>query len=266
MEPTEESGNEQPTPSGVGGVSELPLFPLELVLFPNMLLPLHIFEERYKEMVDRCIRESIPFGVVLISEGQSVGGKADTFRIGCTARIARVERMPDDRLMIEVVGEQRFRILDQHEALPYRTGLTEALHDAPAADAGSVAALAGDVQRLLRDFLSRQLALLGHSVGRFELPDEPEELSFTAACVLPLENEEKQALLEDTDTAARLSVEREVLMREVTRLRRAAEAMDTVAASSLDPEDDEITASDETVEIVFTPVRTDRFSDYLCEN
>lgn len=266
MESAEENGNgAAPAGDGGGGVGELPLFPLELVLFPNMLLPLHIFEERYKEMVQRCVRESIPFGVVLISEGHSVGGKAKTHRVGCTARIARVERMPDDRLMIEVVGEQRFRILDQHEALPYRTGLTETLRDTPAEDSSIVAALAADVERLLRDFLSRQLALLGQSVGHFDLPDEPEELSFTAACVLPLENEEKQALLEDTDTAARLSVEREVLLREVTRLRRAAETMDVVHAS----EGDDVLTDDttvETVEVVFTPVRSDRFSDYLCEN
>jgi Lon protease-like protein len=265
VEPAEENGNGSGARAGdgaSGGVSEIPLFPLGVVLFPTMLLPLHIFEERYKEMVHRCVRESIPFGVVLISEGQSVGGKAKTFRIGCTARIARVERMPDGRMMIEVVGEQRFRILDQHEALPYRTGLTEVLRDAPAPDAPSLAVLASEVERLLRDFLSRQLALLGQSVGHFDLPGEPEELSFTAACVLPLENDEKQALLEDTDTASRLTVEREVLLREVTRLRRAAEAMDTAPV----PADDEDDETVETVEVVFTPVRSDRFSDYLCEN
>jgi Lon protease-like protein len=239
----------------------MPLFPLNVVLFPNMPLPLHIFEERYKEMVNRCVRESIPFGVVLISESASVSGKARTFPIGCSARIARVERLPDGRMNIEVVGEERFRILDQHETLPYRTGLTEALHDTPA-DTDAVGPLVDDVQRLLRDFLTRQLALLGQRVGEFELPEEPEELSFAAACVLDLDNEQKQALLEDTDTAARLAMERDILRREVTRLRRAAEASDDLSQLAAAAADDE----DGVTEVVFSPVRADRYSDYVCEN
>ncbi|HVK06440.1 MAG TPA: LON peptidase substrate-binding domain-containing protein [Armatimonadaceae bacterium] len=224
-------------------VSELPLFPLDLVLFPHMLAPLHIFEERYKEMVNRCVRESLPFGIVLITNGSDVNPDSQTCRIGCTARIRRVERLPDGCINIEVVGEQRFRILETHEVLPYRTGITEPLHDDPLSSDGPNP-LSEDVQRLLKEFLTRQLALLGQHDVEIELPEEPDLLSFTAACVLPMENDAKQALLEGTDVNARLAAELDVLRRELTRLRRAAES----------------------VEVSYRPVRTEHYRDYVCEN
>lgn len=204
-------------------VTELPLFPLDLVLFPHMMVPLHIFEERYKEMVNRCVKESQPFGIVLATGVSPGSGRTTTREIGCMARIARVERLPDGKMNIEVVGESRFRILDTHETKAYRTGLTELLTDEPMATQ-AILSLADEVQRLLRDFLTRSLARIGQTIDDFELPSEPGPLSFTAACVLPIENGQKQELLEETDTAARLTVEKDILIREVTRLRRTAEA------------------------------------------
>jgi len=224
-------------------VAEIPLFPLDLVLFPYMILPLHIFEERYKEMISRCVRESLPFGIVLATGVDETTGSVTTSTVGCTARIARVERLPDGRMNIEVVGEERFRILDTHEQLPYRVGLTEVYDDEPVTPDAALP-LADDVQRLLRDYLTRSLAQMGQSAGDFDLPEEPEQLSFTAAYVLPIGNEEKQALLSDRDAASRLAMEREVLLREVTRLRRSAETMQTV----------------------WKKVDAARFESYRCEN
>lgn len=203
-------------------VAEMALFPLNVVLFPHMPFSLHIFEERYKEMVNRCIQERCTFGIILLSDDDSVSDE-ETHRIGCAARISHVERLADGRMNIMVIGEERFRILDTHESRPYRTGLIVPVTDTPS-DASTVVPLADEVQRLLKDFLTRSLALAGQPREPFELPDEPEQLSFTAACVLPIDNEEKQALLEDTDTAARLQAEREILRREVVKLRRAAAA------------------------------------------
>ncbi len=193
-------------------VVEMPLFPLDVVLFPSMPLPLRILEERYKEMINRCLLENCPFGVVLITEGTDVGKGARTRDIGCAARVSHVERLADGRMNILVVGEQRFRILDTHETRPYRTGLTVAVQDAPWEETAALP-LVDEVQLLLREFLSRSLALAGQSVERFDLPDEPELLSFTTACVLPIPNDEKQDLLENTDTAARLLAERSLLAR-----------------------------------------------------
>lgn len=242
---TDESENH---PDGMGRgpvarVAELPLFPLDLVLFPSMLLPLHIFEERYKEMVDRCVRESLPFGIVLTTGVDDDTGGPVTSSVGCAARIARVERLPDGRMNIEVIGEGRFRILDTHEQLSYRVGITEVFDDFPA-DADTVMPLADEVQRLLRDFLTRSLAVSGQTVPEFDLPDDPEQLSFTTAWVLPVEMPEKQALLSDDDTVARLTAERDVLLREVTRLRRAAESR----------------------QVLFTQLRSGAYDEFGCLN
>lgn len=228
-------------------MGEMPLFPLNTVLFPNMPLPLHVFEERYKTMVARCLEESRPFGIVLLSEGaaeaEASGGPAAAARrvrthaVGCAARIAHVERLADGRMNILVVGEQRFRILDTHEREPYRTGITLALNDDPAPDADCLLVLADEVGRLLKDFLSRSLALAGKSIETLDLPQDPEPLSFTTACVLPLDGDEKQHLLETTDTAARLVSERDLLLREVAKLRRAeaARSPEPVTASRFTP-------------------------------
>lgn len=230
---------------------ELPLFPLNLVLFPHMSIPLHIFEERYKEMINLCVEESLPFGIVLATGINPGTGETKTHKIGCTARISHVERMPDGKMNIEVVGEHRFRILDTHETRSYRTGLTEPLVDDPLTEElADIADLADEVQKLLRDFLTRSLARMGQPVAEFRLPEEPGPLSFMASCVLPIENEEKQALLEETDTEERLTVVKEALLREVTRLRRSAE---TTSETAL-----------ETVE--WHPVKLERFADLLSLN
>ncbi|HEY7360202.1 MAG TPA: LON peptidase substrate-binding domain-containing protein, partial [Streptosporangiaceae bacterium] len=89
----------------------MPLFPLGTVLYPGLLLPLHIFEERYRVMVDRCLTRGEPFGVVLIREGHEVGPlDGRTAGIGTTAAIRQVGRYPDGRLDILTVGQQRFRL------------------------------------------------------------------------------------------------------------------------------------------------------------
>src|SRR5947207_4547448 len=89
----------------------LPLFPLEqVVLFPGMSLPLRIFEERYKVMIGACQVTDQLFGVLLIKNGSEVGAPAQPERVGCTARMLRIDRLPDGRMTILTIGEQRFRL------------------------------------------------------------------------------------------------------------------------------------------------------------
>jgi ATP-dependent Lon protease len=202
-------------------VRELPLFPLPLVLFPNMMLPLHIFEERYKSLVNLCLEGGRRFGVVLAGEENERTGEARMARIGCTARIVRVERLPDGRMNIEVVGEERFRILDSHENQPFRTGVVEDFHDAPAMTE-PLSDLRDDVRRLLKEFLRLHLRRMRQE-ATFSLPDEPQLLSFMASCVLPVDNRSKQTLLEFSDTALRLGAAHDVLEVEVERLQREPE-------------------------------------------
>ena len=90
---------------------ELPLFPLNTVLFPDGLLPLRIFETRYVDMVGRCMRQGSPFGVVPICSGAEVGGVVETAELGTTARIVDFSRLPDGLLGITCKGERKFRVL-----------------------------------------------------------------------------------------------------------------------------------------------------------
>ena len=103
-----------------GEAVELPIFELPLVLLPGELLPLHIFEERYKRMIDRCLEQGEPFGIVFRDDE---GGAR---RIGCEARVTEVtERFDDGRLNIVVTGERPFRVLDRFEAAEYPAGEVE---------------------------------------------------------------------------------------------------------------------------------------------
>src|SRR5687768_16728850 len=101
----------------------LPLFPLNTVLFPGMPLSLHIFEERYKEMITRCLQDNGPFGVVLIKEGiEALGPLAQPHTIGCTAQITQVQPLDEGRMNLIVIGQERFKLHSLDYALPYLAG------------------------------------------------------------------------------------------------------------------------------------------------
>lgn len=103
---------------------ELPLFPLHSVLCPGVALPLHIFEERYRLLVSRCIEGSVPFGVVLIRDGRDVGPMDGRLaEVGTTALIRRAGRYADGRYDIVTVGDRRFRVSSfDEEREPYLVG------------------------------------------------------------------------------------------------------------------------------------------------
>ena len=102
--------------------SELPLFELPIVLLPGELMPLHIFEERYKRMIGHCLEAEEPFGIVLRDDDGSAR------RIGCTARVTEVlERFDDGRMDIIVTGEEPFRVLERFDGTDYPAGEVEAV-------------------------------------------------------------------------------------------------------------------------------------------
>jgi Lon protease-like protein len=108
-----------------GPVNDFPLFPLPIVLLPSEVVPLHIFEERYKAMVARCLEERSEFGIVWLADD---GLK----EVGCTAQIAEVlERAPDGRMNILVRGGNPFKLLERQEDLVYPAGTVELLEDGP---------------------------------------------------------------------------------------------------------------------------------------
>jgi Lon protease-like protein len=144
------------------GPIELPLFPLHSVLFPGVALPLHIFEERYRTMVARCIERGQPFGVVLIRDGREAGdGDVAIAEVGTTAIIRRAGRYPDGRLDIVTVGGRRFRIDEVvADREPYLVGEVEILSE-PVGEKTEARKLGG---RVGRNFL-RYLELLAPALG-----------------------------------------------------------------------------------------------------
>ncbi|HEY9689142.1 MAG TPA: LON peptidase substrate-binding domain-containing protein [Coleofasciculaceae cyanobacterium] len=193
------------SPSSIA-VRELPLFPLnDLVLFPGQPLPLHIFEYRYRIMMNTILETDRRFGV-LMSDEQS----GDIATIGCCAEVLRYQRLPDGRLKMLTLGQQRFRLLEYVRDKPYRVGLVEWIQDDQPND--DLYGLASEVETLLKDVVRLSAKLSDREI---ELPDEipslPTELSYWVAAKLYGVAAEQQALLEMQDTAIRLQRESEIL-------------------------------------------------------
>lgn len=198
---------------------ELPLFPLNTVLFPGMPISLHIFEPRYKLMIEQCIQTSQPFGVVLIREGvEALGPLAKPHLIGCTAQITQIERLEEDRMNIIAIGLERFQIRTLSHDKPYLVGNVESFP----LDSGDYQTLAQASQRL-RPWVERYLATLSQVAGdthfdSHQLPDDPLSLGYLAAALVQIPMEQKQALLA-ADHAHRLLVDiRTIYRREVPLL------------------------------------------------
>ena len=196
---------------------ELPLFPLEqVVLFPGMSLPLRIFEERYKVMIGACQVTDQLFGVLLIRSGREVGLPARPERVGCTARMVRVDRLPDGRMTILTIGETRFRLLAPARAQPqgYLVGDVRLLPDV----APAPAVPADLVEGVAREFGTYQASVMAMSGTKDavapELPADPVRLSYRVAATLHVHPRERQRLLELDDVAGRLQEELNLLKRE----------------------------------------------------
>lgn len=192
------------SPSSIA-VRELPLFPLEVVLFPGRPLPLHIFEFRYRIMMNTILDSDRRFGVLMWDQVQG-----QPAAIGCCAEIIHFQRLPDDRMKILTLGQQRFRVLEYVREKPYRVGLVEWIEDQPTNK--DLRSMAKSVEQLLRDVVHLSAKLTDQKIELPEdLPDLPLELSYWVASNLYGVISEQQALLEMQDTAARLEREAEIL-------------------------------------------------------
>ena len=206
---------------------ELPLFPLNTVLFPGATLPLHIFEERYKQMIGECIEEGRPFGVLLIRSGVEAGGPAEPFDVGTTARIEQVERLDDGKMNLLCTGGERFRLLRTLDGAPYMRGEIEFIetpdeHDSEALD------LAAEAGALFAEYVRLYLALTNQWSRSMALPGDPDALADFIAARMPVEAGVKQALLEELSAKRRLAAEKEMLgeaIRQLTAEVEAARAM-----------------------------------------
>jgi len=199
----------------------LPLFPLGAVLYPGMLMPLHIFEDRYRQLVGDLLAGPEPreFGVIAIRKGRETGvdGVHSLYEIGCTATLRRVDRLDDGRFDIIIVGARRFRLLRLDETQPYLQGEVEPLATEPVDPAAAEPAVRV-VQGAFREYLDALTEWGGATVRLEELPDEPSLLSFIVAAAVVIDLPERQALLAESDTLGRLAAERALLSRETAML------------------------------------------------
>ena len=198
----------------------IPLFPLNTVLFPEMVLPLHIFEERYKTMVRECLERSQPFGVALIRSGKEVDGPADPFAVGTTARIREVQYLDDGRMNLIAVGVERFRVQALHHDRPYLVGdvVTAALERGSEEELEALEELSDRVTALYAEYYRLQVYLQGNWERTLALPSDPERLAYAVAAGMELEPLLKQELLE-------LDLLRAILSRENDLLGEAIPAM-----------------------------------------
>jgi Lon protease-like protein len=208
--------------SNGGAARRIPLFPLGLVLFPGVLLPLHIFEERYRTLVRDLLeepdRELRRFGVVAIRHGREVGAdSAEALHdIGTTATVTEVRELPDGRFYLETIGTERFQLRDLDHTRPYLQAQVEFLGDplgAPDAAAGQVPL----AQTAFRGYLDQLGTSRDSSIEVPELPTDPRVLSHLIAATVVVDLPVRQRLLAAPDVATRLAAE-VALLRAETRL------------------------------------------------
>ncbi len=186
-------------------LEELPLFPLNTVLFPYAQLQLHVFEARYREMIEYCVENDLGFGVVLIREGEETG-PADPYLVGTAVRIAKVDTFDDGKMDVRVQGQRRFRIrkLDT-DSRPFLVGFVEPVIEMEIDDTPRVDALTYRLKECVEEYIRTELRHYDFKIQQINLPVEPTALSFVVANLLKIENLEKQRLLETTDTVERMA-------------------------------------------------------------
>jgi Lon protease-like protein len=236
----------------------LPYFPLHVVLFPHLPLPIHVFEERYRLMTQDVIADGSPFAgrfvVSMITEGAEVGDAparpTHAVRVGTIVEVRRAERFDDGRYLLLVVGVARATLGEVDRSGPYATVVVEGLPD-EAGDADRALALLPEVQSALDAYLEtvKHFVATAASIGSdspeitsvaasldevlkpIRLPADPMAASYAVGGVLQIELTRKQQLLEMPDAASRLRAELELLRREARLLSDGA--MPPIATSDL---------------------------------
>jgi len=208
---------------GAPPAARLPLFPLGTVLLPGLVLPLQIFEPRYRELVgelldlpDEAQRE---FGVVAIRHGREVGPlRPQLYDVGCSAVVRQAQRLPDGRYSLITVGERRFTIRSVDEdSRSYLVGEVAFLAD-DAGEPAAAEALVPAVQRLLREYTAKLAEKKALEIRLPDLPDDPVALSYLVAAAVVPDIAHRQELLEAPDGLGRLRAEAAMLRREIALL------------------------------------------------
>ncbi|MCY3550315.1 MAG: LON peptidase substrate-binding domain-containing protein [Candidatus Poribacteria bacterium] len=190
---------------------QIPLFPLQAVLFPGGFLPLHIFEPRYRTMIKFCLEHESEFGVVLIKEGEETGETAVPCDVGTAVRILHVEHLDDGRMHIVTAGEYRFQILEIQEHLSYLTGRVRMLDDLETEVESVPESLTAQTEELYKAYETLSSRLIFAWSPPEEQPDDPRELAYQVGIRLRISLKEKQTLLETIPLEQLLTREIEIL-------------------------------------------------------
>ncbi|MEQ1642671.1 MAG: LON peptidase substrate-binding domain-containing protein [Pyrinomonadaceae bacterium] len=208
----------------VSGLNHIPIFPLPLVMLPNELLPLHIFEERYRQMLSDIEGKRNIFGITLFEPTESFIERPPLGSVGCAGEIREAEMLDDGRSNILTLGLVRYRLIDYVDSgTEYLVGDVEYFED-DVDDSGEVEFVAGEVFSLF-DRLAKAAFKMGGSRG--QMPEiqraDPESLSFLVTAAFNFDNERKYHFLEMTSTAERLRELKKVLDQAVGQIEESAE-------------------------------------------
>lgn len=203
----------------------LPLFPLNTILFPGQALSLHIFEERYKLMINQCLQDDRPIGIVLIQEGEEVGEPALPHTVGTLATLAETGRQENGEFDIVAVGQERFIIREIIQMQPYLVGHVETLVTA-GEEAPRTWALSSRVRELLPAYTDALAKATGTVIQVVNVPDKPASLAFLTALALQVRPIERQKLLAIPDVGDMLAEELRLLGRETAVWRYMAETQE----------------------------------------
>lgn len=193
--------------------SRIPIFPLHTLLLPTIDLGIHVFEERYRDLIADALQSEHTFGVVLIKKGREVGGPAEPHEVGTLAQISGYAMLPDGRYLLEVEGAQRFRIHSDHRNGSYPTADVSFMSE-PIGNFGGARAASQEVSRLFAIYRTSS----GDGDLPVQLPVDPVARSYLVASLLRIDIPEKQQLLEIDTAEDRLLAEREILVRELALL------------------------------------------------
>jgi hypothetical protein len=196
---------------------ELPMFPLGSVLFPYALLPLHVFEPRYRLMARHVLDGDNEFGVVLIERGSEVGGGDVRFEVGTLARVVQAAELPDGRFALQTVGLHRIRVAQWLPDDPYPRAEVVVLEEPPA-EPGAPAA---------RDHVVAALAVVAELAHRVDervpappaLDPDPARASYEATAIAPIGPLDAQRILETPGAGARLEILAALLVERAEELR-----------------------------------------------
>lgn len=206
------------------GIKQLPIFPLPIVLMPSELLPLHIFEEKYRQMLKDVEHQKNLFGLTYFNPQETFAEKPEPGTVGCVAEVNEVQKLPDGRSNILTIGVIRYRIVDYVQTdEPYLVAEVEFFEDVNEENT-ELNELADEVFTLFKRVAEAAHKISGQR-GEFpEIPQaEPEQLSFLISSAFNLENDLKYKMLETQSTFERLENMQSILKKAVDQIEDSAE-------------------------------------------